>query len=585
MARLNVFYSSVLCTLLWLGFGGDDGVLAEEEIGSPLRIAQCRAHCIVKFSQDVESQKMCFQHPDCFMCWENCQLLQANYPIWGGICSEQGICFPGCQEACKFHREMSPVQQSVPVIQTRGEEVIFVKNQTAYWPKPSRIRHGTGDPLVYVVMRRLPGKMWRQITQTLETSSRVPSEDLSSGAMLRVLVVDRDGLLTIYSPVASESSLRSANDIARSSGQNSLNNLFAPANATNGGQNKSIGAENAIPGKGRRINTEIVKSSQQQDSNRTSEIVAAEYTAWNLREISLIHQKVLVIAEIAWDAVPTYVVQRPVYFVTWEVDGGGLKGNLFTDSTCVTLSLWPDTVYHIQVELVSQDTATGRPQQSEDFLLDTHRAVAVELETSPPDLSVLTAAPDTPKSQDIDSNEIFMRQSAQSHVDVQRTPHKIDMMVEKQQVEIYFAVGAAFAVFILVLVVLVYASCRHSDVISYPRPNSDIFSIKPGKKVDSRFPKEFVPILTLVTENISKRTLNSHTSEAPDKPSHSKVEPNYKRNDPQSSTNFNHFVDQIPPRDTNVCANTSTSQQQQQQRSYCDRSMKNDRVNRNSNIS
>lgn len=75
-----------------------------------------------------------------------------------------------------------------------------------------------------------------------------------------------------------------------------------------------------------------------------------EYTTWNLREISLIHQKVLVIAEIAWDAVTTYVVQqRPVYFVTWEVDGGGLKGNLFTDSTCVTLSLWPDTVYHIQV--------------------------------------------------------------------------------------------------------------------------------------------------------------------------------------------------------------------------------------------
>ena len=74
-----------------------------------------------------------------------------------------------------------------------------------------------------------------------------------------------------------------------------------------------------------------------------------EYSTWNLREISLIHQKVLVIAEIAWDAVPTYVVQRPVYFVTWEVDGGGLKGNLFTDSTCVTLSLWPDTVYHIQV--------------------------------------------------------------------------------------------------------------------------------------------------------------------------------------------------------------------------------------------
>ena len=66
---------------------------------------------------------------------------------------------------------------------------------------------------------------------------------------------------------------------------------------------------------------------------------------WELREVSLIHQKVLVIAEVAWEP----RVTRGVYLVTWEVDGGGLKGNLFTDSTCVTLSLWPDTIYHIQV--------------------------------------------------------------------------------------------------------------------------------------------------------------------------------------------------------------------------------------------
>jgi hypothetical protein len=68
-------------------------------------------------------------------------------------------------------------------------------------------------------------------------------------------------------------------------------------------------------------------------------------STWELREVSLIHQKVLVIAEVAWEP----RVTRGVYLVTWEVDGGGLKGNLFTDSTCVTLSLWPDTMYHIQV--------------------------------------------------------------------------------------------------------------------------------------------------------------------------------------------------------------------------------------------
>lgn len=54
------------------------------------------------------------------------------------------------------------------------------------------------------------------------------------------------------------------------------------------------------------------------------------------------------IAEVAWNPQTASSV-APVYLVTWEVDGGGLRGNLFTDATAVTLSLWPDTVYHIQV--------------------------------------------------------------------------------------------------------------------------------------------------------------------------------------------------------------------------------------------
>lgn len=174
--------------------------------------------------------------------------------------------FPGCQEACRFHREMSPLQQSVPVIQTRGEEVIFVKNHTAYWPRPSRSGNDVVEPLVYVVMRRLPGRMWRQIIQTLETSSRVP-DDLSSGALLRVLVVNRDGLLTIYSPVAAESTLRSANDIARSSGQNGINHLFSSGSSSGEQTTTSEGS------KGRRINTEIVKP-----RNDTDHITVSYYS-------------------------------------------------------------------------------------------------------------------------------------------------------------------------------------------------------------------------------------------------------------------------------------------------------------------
>lgn len=68
---------------------------------------------------------------------------------------------------------------------------------------------------------------------------------------------------------------------------------------------------------------------------------------FEVRLVSLIHQKSLVIAELRWDDVGGNPSQE--YLITWELSGGGLKGHLVTDSTSVTLSLWPDTTYQIQV--------------------------------------------------------------------------------------------------------------------------------------------------------------------------------------------------------------------------------------------
>lgn len=197
----------------------------------------------------------------------------------------------------------------------------------ARWPRPSSINPAT--PLVYVVMRKSQNGPWRQIIQTLDLTTRVPLN--SDQAMLRVLVVDPQGLVTIYSP--DEASVR---------------------------ENKK---------KKKTINTEIKATTSK------STITDAD-APWTLREVSLIHQKVLVIGEIAWEPKTT----RGVYLVTWEVDGGGLKGNLFTDSTCVTLSLWPDTVYHIQVELVSKTPGVDN-LKSEMMDLDTGRAQKVSTES------------------------------------------------------------------------------------------------------------------------------------------------------------------------------------------------------------
>lgn len=81
--------------------------------------------------------------------------------------------------------------QRTPVLVRRGEEVLRIKGQETRWPAPASETEG---PWVYLVMRRLDNT-WRQITQTLERSAKIPS-----GGTVRVLVVGRDGLFTIYSP-------------------------------------------------------------------------------------------------------------------------------------------------------------------------------------------------------------------------------------------------------------------------------------------------------------------------------------------------------------------------------------------------
>ncbi|XP_060804289.1 uncharacterized protein LOC106135689 [Amyelois transitella] len=307
MCAKMFLYSFYLFSLLWIG------VPAEEEVSSPLRVAQCRATCLEKFAAPRPGgESSCLQVPDCFMCWENCELLQSNFQVWGALCEERDICFPGCKVACKFHTEAAKASQTQPVIHTKGEGVMRVSGALARWPPPAPRAASRPAPLVYVVMRRAAEGPWRQIIQTQALATRVPSNN--EGALLRVLVVDPQGLVTIYSPDETW--------------------VAHDTNASN-----------------------------------------VEHK-WTLKEISLIHQKVLVIGEIAWEP----RIARGVYLVTWEVDGGGLKGNLFTDSTRVTLSLWPDTVYHIQVELVSRTPGVDN-ERSETMTIDTSRAQRVSTES------------------------------------------------------------------------------------------------------------------------------------------------------------------------------------------------------------
>lgn len=60
----------------------------------------------------------------------------------------------------------------------------------------------------------------------------------------------------------------------------------------------------------------------------------------------MLQQDSLVLVDVAWQ--PTYNTPNQC-LVTWEVSGGGLMGNLLTESFNVQLSLWPETKYRVQV--------------------------------------------------------------------------------------------------------------------------------------------------------------------------------------------------------------------------------------------
>lgn len=332
--------------------------------------------------------------------------------------------FPGCQEACRFHAEASTrIQQTQPVIHTKGEGVIKVLGALAKWPRPSSVNPNT--PLIYVVMRKSQSGPWRQIIQTLDLTTRVPINSDQAGSTLRVLVVDPQGLVTIYSP--DENSVR---------------------------ENKK---------KKKTINTEIKAT-----TSKTPVTAADE--KWVLREVSLIHQKVLVIGEIAWEP----KAQRGVYLVTWEVDGGGLKGNLFTDSTCVTLSLWPDTVYHIQVELVSH-TAGVDNLKSEMMDLDTGRAQKVSTE-SQVDLNLISGGVGKEMREDIEFNSplLSVLVSAVKGESTERKRHNLELLAGS---------GAAVLLFVVLLLIVLWR-CRHFSGVSADNMFTGASSVRSQKLVE-----------------------------------------------------------------------------------------------------
>ncbi|KAM8721286.1 hypothetical protein ACLKA7_007195 [Drosophila subpalustris] len=89
-------------------------------------------------------------------------------------------------------------------------------------------------------------------------------------------------------------------------------------------------------------------------------------------------QGALVLTDIGWDELIANASRQCL--ITWEVSGGGLMGNLLTDTARAELSLWPDTVYNIQV--TCKHKLTGLMRRSLKLNVDTHQLLSTSTSAS-----------------------------------------------------------------------------------------------------------------------------------------------------------------------------------------------------------
>ncbi|KAJ6637063.1 Transmembrane protein fend, partial [Pseudolycoriella hygida] len=99
---------------------------------------------------------------------------------------------------------------------------------------------------------------------------------------------------------------------------------------------------------------------------------------WPLRIATMVKQEFLVATHVAWE--PSSMLVNCL--VTWEVYGGGLMGNLVTDTSSVELSLWPDTKYCVEVTCANK--VTGELMKSLKIIVDTSNAIEMKPQADRP---------------------------------------------------------------------------------------------------------------------------------------------------------------------------------------------------------
>uniref|UniRef100_A0AAG5DX18 Uncharacterized protein n=1 Tax=Anopheles atroparvus TaxID=41427 RepID=A0AAG5DX18_ANOAO len=177
----------------------------------------------------------------------------------------------------------------------------------------------------------------------------------------------------------------------------------------------------------------------------------------------MVRNESLVVANVSWGATGSApkcagpVDAGSQCLVTWEVSGGGLMGNLLTESSGVQLSLWPDTNYRIQVTCRSKHESVPLVR-SAPLTLNTSGATVLERRTS----TTTTTTPVTPVSilpwpneiAEGDDDEALARE-LDSTDDQQRTPSgKLHAWMVARDSQNTLAILALFVALLLALLAL-----------------------------------------------------------------------------------------------------------------------------------
>lgn len=265
-----------------------------------------------------------------------------------------------------------------------------------------------------------PGNSWKLRLQTADLGTEL--QDLPHGSEMKLVAVAESGVLSV------------------------IITLYVPPSHVD-----TIVKPSGIPSR-----TKITLSrAQDNEINLDAEEV------WPLLHEAEVKQSGLVAARVWWASQSS---RGGDYLVTWEVEGGGLKGHLYTDLPEVDLTLWPETIYHVQVELMTGPL--GQTLQSSQLTLDTHNiTLALQAQAQCEyEQSILLQEQRKAEEEEKEEERRFLAISMETLVPVS------NQYMSSVQQEIMLGVGAGVVAAMLVIVLIMWHRKRQADVVTYETP-------------------------------------------------------------------------------------------------------------------